>query len=236
VPGAWELISGRLGEAARQGHVYVQDRSSQLVARLAAHGDQVLDACAAPGGKSLLLADLLGGAARVIAAEASPRRLLTLASLARLWGAEGLHAVGADARRPPFRSTFDTVLVDAPCSGLGTLARHPDIRWRLRPADLRRQASRQAEILDTQAALVSPGGRLVYATCSIEPEENEGVVVPFLEKHPEFHAEPVPDWARPFASGPFVRTLPEVHGGDAFFAAILRHDASQGAGKTIVVG
>ncbi len=236
VPEAWELSSGRLVEAARRGRVYIQDRSSQLVARLAASGRSVLDACAAPGGKSLLLADLLGPASKVIAAEASPRRLHTLASLARLWGASDLLPVGADARQPPFRSTFDTVLLDAPCSGLGTMARHPDIRWRLRPRDVGRHARRQLEILAALGPLVKPGGRLVYATCSIEDEENEGVLTPFLEKHPGFRPERLPDWALPFAAGPFVRTRPETHGGDAFFAAVLRRDASQGAGKTVVVG
>jgi 16S rRNA (cytosine967-C5)-methyltransferase len=227
VPEAWELLSGRLVEAARQGHVYVQDRSSQLVARLAAaSGGSVLDACAAPGGKSLLLADTLGPSARVIAAEASPRRLRTLAALARLWGATGILPVGADARRPPFRSTFDTVLLDAPCSGLGTIARHPDIRWRLRPRDLGRQAHRQLEIVNALAPLVKPGGRLVYATCSIEDEENEGVVGRFLEAHPDFRPDPLPDWARPFASGAYLETRPEAHRGDGFFAAVLRRVAS----------
>jgi 16S rRNA (cytosine967-C5)-methyltransferase len=226
VPEAWQLSSGRLVEAARRGHVYIQDRSSQLVARLAASGRSVLDACAAPGGKSLLLADVLGPASRVVAAEASPRRLRTLASLARLWGAERVLAVAADARQPPFRSSFDTILLDAPCTGLGTLARHPDIRWRLRPRDVARHASRQLEIATALAPLVKPGGRLVYSTCSIEDEENEGVLSPFLDAHPEFRPDPLPDWARPFAAGPFVRTLPETHGGDAFFAAVLRRAAS----------
>ncbi len=226
VPGAWELQSGRLTDLAREGRVYVQDRSSQLVARLAASSGLVLDACAAPGGKSLLIADLLGPSTRVVAAEAAPRRLRTLASLCTLWGAASVLPLGADARRPPFRTAFDAVLLDAPCSGLGTIARHPDIRWRLRPRDVLRQAKRQLELLESLGPFVKPGGRLVYATCSIEDEENEGVVGRFLAEDPAFRPDPLPQWALPFADGPFVRTRPERHAGDAFFAAVLRRAAS----------
>jgi 16S rRNA (cytosine967-C5)-methyltransferase len=146
-----------------------------------------------------------------------------------------LFPLGADAREPPFRTSFDAVLLDAPCSGLGTLARHPDIRWRLRPRDILRHAKRQRELLAGLAPLVRPGGRLVYATCSIEDEENEGVVGPFLQATRGFEVEPLPEWASSFAAGPFVRTRPETHGGDAFFAAVLRRTASQGS-KTVVIG
>src|SRR5262249_19541159 len=131
LPGAWRLVAGRLTDPARDGLVYVQDQSSQLVARLAATRGRILDACAAPGGQSLLLADAVG-AGRVVAAEVSPRRLRTLAALRDVWGATALDVLRADAARPPFRAGFDAVLLDAPCSGLGTLARHPDIRWRLK--------------------------------------------------------------------------------------------------------
>lgn len=238
VPEAWELRSGRLTDLARDGIVYVQDRSSQLVARLAVVPGRILDACAAPGGKALLLADAVGPRGRVIAAEASPRRLRTLSALQKLWGASNVLVVGADARRPPFRTTFDAVLLDAPCTGLGTIARHPDIRWRLRARDVARHAKKQGELLESVAPLVRPGGRLVYATCSIEEEENEGVVGAFLARDAAFEPEPLPDWARPFAAGRFVRTRPETHGGDGFFAAVLRRaDGSPGRdARTVVVG
>ena len=226
VPGALTLLDGRLTPLADEGIVYVQDQASQLVARLAAGEGLVLDACAAPGGKALLLADAGGGRARVVAAEASVRRVATLARLRDRWGAAEVRVVAADGRRPPFRTPFDLVLLDAPCTGLGTLARHPDIRWRLLPDDVGRQAGRQAELLAALAPLVRPGGRLVYATCSIEPEENEGVVGPFLAARPDFAPEAAPDWAREFADGPFVRVEPSSQTGDAFFVAILRRGAA----------
>jgi 16S rRNA (cytosine967-C5)-methyltransferase len=223
VPGALLLLEGRLATLAAEGVAYVQDQGSQLVAHIAASEGRVLDACAAPGGKSLLLADLGRGRSRVFATEASLRRVVTLGRLRARWAASEVHVVAADARRPPFRGAFDAVLLDAPCTGLGTLGRHPDIRWRLTPGDVGRHARRQADLLAGLAPLVRPGGRLVYATCSVEPEENEDVVRPFLAAHPDYSPEDLPGWARPFAEGPFVRMDPARHGsGDAFFAARLR--------------
>jgi 16S rRNA (cytosine967-C5)-methyltransferase len=222
VPGAFEAESGRLGPFAERGLAYVQDAGSQLVAHLAAAEGLVLDACAAPGGKALLLADLGGPRTRVIAAEASRRRLATLSRASARWGAQNLSLLAADALHPPFASAFDAVLLDAPCSGLGTLARNPDIRWRLGPEDLPRHAARQKALLASIAALVRPGGRLVYATCSVEPEETDEVVGPFLEARGDFAREAPPPWARSFLEGGVVRTGPPRHPGDAFFAARLR--------------
>jgi 16S rRNA (cytosine967-C5)-methyltransferase len=225
VPGALELVDGHLGGLADEGVVYVQDVGSQLVARLLARAGtsgRVLDACAAPGGKALLLGDVLReSSGRVFAAEAALRRLGTLSRLRERWGAANVFPLGADARQPPFATLFDGALVDAPCSGLGTLARHPDIRWSLRREDLPRQSRRQREILEAIASLVRPGGRLVYSTCSVEDEENGEVVGPFLEAHPEWTLEKLPDWASPFATGGFVRMDPSVDRGDTFFAAVL---------------
>jgi 16S rRNA (cytosine967-C5)-methyltransferase len=226
VPGGWEALEGRWAELAAAGVLYVQDQGSQMVAHLAARPGRVLDACAAPGGKALLIGDL--GQGVVVAGEAAPRRLRTLAALCRRWGATNVLPLGADARRPPFRAAFDTVLLDAPCTGLGTLGRHPDIRWRLRPADIPRQAHRQKELLESVAPIVKPGGALVYATCSVEDEENEGVIAPFLASHPGFAPASLPAWAAPFADGPFLRLRPERDRGDAFFAALLRRSAGSG--------
>jgi len=221
VPGAWRVREGSLGALATEGIVYAQDQGSQMIGHLAARATgRVLDACAAPGGKSTLLADL-GSDALVAAGEISAARRATLAALVARWGARNIHLVGADARRPPFRQPFDSILLDAPCSGLGTLGRHPDIRWRTRTADVDRHAQRQRELLEGVSPHVAPGGRLVYATCSLEREENEDVVAPFLDAHPEFALAPHPEWSAPFADGPFLRTLPERDGGDGFFAAAL---------------
>jgi len=224
IPGAWAATSGRPAELAPSGLIYLQDPASQLVARLAAGGGLTLDACAAPGGKATLIADASGPAARVVAAEASARRLRILAQLCRRWGADNVRVVGADARRPPFRGGFDTVLLDAPCSGLGTIGRHPDIRWNARPEDLGRHARQQREMLEALAPQVRRGGRLVYATCSLEPEETDRVVAAFLAAHPEVAPDPRPEWAAAFADGPYVRTLPERDGTDGFFAAVLRRE------------
>jgi 16S rRNA (cytosine967-C5)-methyltransferase len=220
VPGALRLESGRLQPLADAGLVYVQDASSQVVARLAARPGRVLDACAAPGGKSLLLADL-DASALVVACEASRGRARTLESLVRRWGATNVACVRADAARPPFARPFDAVLLDAPCSGLGTIGRNPDIRWRARPEELARHAARQRALLAAVAPLVREGGRLVYSVCSLEPEEGRDVVSDFLGEHPDFRPAPAPDWAQPFADGPFLATRPETGGGDGFFVAAL---------------
>jgi 16S rRNA (cytosine967-C5)-methyltransferase len=220
VPGAW---TGRpaLQPLAREGLVYVQDQGAQLAAHLAAVPGTLLDACAAPGGKATLLADLVADRGWVVAAEPSLGRLASLTTLAKQWGCANLRVVAADARHPPFRGAFDAVLLDAPCSGLGTLGRHPDIRWRTEPDDLLRQRDRQRALLASVAPLVKEGGRLVYATCSTEPEENEEVVRPFLADHPHFALAPVPPWAEAFSEQGFARTNPERDGGDGFCCAIL---------------
>jgi 16S rRNA (cytosine967-C5)-methyltransferase len=221
VPGAWAASAGSPHELAARGLLYLQDEGSQMVGRLAEGGQVTLDACAAPGGKSLLLGDANGPGRLVIAAEASPRRVKTLGEIVGRWGAPNVGVIAADGMRPPLHRPVDSVLIDAPCSGLGTLGRHPDIRWRARPGDLAHHAGRQGALLRSLAPLVRPGGILVFATCSSEPEENEGVVEPFLHAHPEFSPAPGPEWARRFADGPFYRSLPERDHGDAFFAARL---------------
>ncbi len=231
VPGAYEVAEGSIVSATADGIVYPQDQGSQLVAHLAAAssgapatsaaGTRWLDACAAPGGKSTLLADL-APRGWVVACEVSAPRRATLATVVRRWRATNVRVVGADALRPPFGRPFEALLLDAPCSGLGTLGRHPDIRWRARPEDVPRHADRQRALLEAVAPLVAPGGVLVYAACSLEPEENDGVVEPFLAAHPELSPLDPPGWGTPFVDGPFLRTRPERHRGDGFFAAPLR--------------
>jgi 16S rRNA (cytosine967-C5)-methyltransferase len=222
VPGAWIASGGSLAPFAERGELYVQDEGSQLVALVAAGPGLLLDACAAPGGKALLLADAAGDDARVVAAEASRERLGVMRRLAARWGAVRLALVGADALRPPFRGRFDGVLLDAPCSGLGTLARNPDIRWRVTPGDLPRHRARQRALVASLAALVRPGGRLVYATCSLEPEETDDVIGPFLAERPDFALDTPPGCARPFERGGRIELDPARRAGDGFFAARLR--------------
>jgi 16S rRNA (cytosine967-C5)-methyltransferase len=219
--GAWEATAGRAIELTREGTIYLQDMGSQLVAHLAATGGRILDACAAPGGKSLLLADL-HPEARVASLEISPRRLTALAALARRWGADNVRVVAGDALGPPFApATFDSVLLDAPCSGLGTIGRNPDIRWRLTPDAITGQAERQRRMMACVADLVKPGGRLVYSACTLEPEETDEVVAGFLETRRDFATAALPAVAAPFGDGGVVRLRPEAHRADGFFAAVL---------------
>jgi 16S rRNA (cytosine967-C5)-methyltransferase len=177
-------------EAYREGHIRFQDEGSQLIAELAA-GDasesleRILDCCAAPGGKTLILAERHPGA-HIVACEASPQRLDALRK--RLAPHAGqIECRLADATALEEESAFDLVLADVPCSGTGTLGRNPEIRHRLRPEDLNRQAERQRGILRSALRAVRPGGRVVYSTCSLEPEENEQVVAAALGEHPDAH-------------------------------------------------
>jgi 16S rRNA (cytosine967-C5)-methyltransferase len=216
---------------AEEGLLVAQDEASQVVAALAAAqpGEAVLDTCAAPGGKTLALAGSLAGRGRLVAMDLRPRRVALLARTATLAAPHRVHVVRADlAVGPPVRPVFDLVLLDAPCSGLGTIRREPEVRWRRQPADLARFASQQGRLADAAARAVRPGGRLVYATCSSEPEENDDVVEAFLARTPSFVLED----ARPAAAGaPWaavldargcLRTSPARHGLEAFFAAVLR--------------
>ncbi|HXH25002.1 MAG TPA: 16S rRNA (cytosine(967)-C(5))-methyltransferase RsmB [Vicinamibacterales bacterium] len=207
----------------------VQDEASQLVTLAvgAAAGNRVLDLCASPGGKTTAMAADMTDAGLIVACDVRPRRLALLADTVRLSGARSIRLVRVDpAGGLPFRAAFDRVLVDAPCSGLGTIRRDPDIRWRRREQDLAAFARSQIDLLLRAADAVAPGGRLVYATCSSEPEENDQVVERFLAHRRDFslldlrgrcHAalEAVLD------SRGMLRTLPPVHGLEAFFAAAL---------------
>ncbi len=222
VPGCFVLASGRLQPVVAAGAVYVQDEGSQLVAHVARlESGRVLDACASPGGKATLLADL-APEAHIVAVEPSAKRRSVLRRTVERWGASNVFVIGADATRPPLAPVFDAVLLDAPCTGLGTLSRRPDLRWRVAPVDIERHAGAQRMLLESVASLVRPGGRLVYSTCSLEPEETEEVVGGFLASGAPFALTPPPEVATPFVEGAFVRLLPERRGGDGFFVACLR--------------
>ncbi len=215
---------------AGRGLFLVQDEASQLVAELvrARPGDRVLDACAAPGGKTVAIAGAMADRGLLVAGDLRRARLALLADTLAGCGCRSTRIVRLDARAPlPFGPAFDWVLVDAPCSGLGTLRRDPDIRWRRTPGELPALARVQSALLDAAAAVVAPGGRLVYATCSSEPEENRHVVEAFLDRAPGFTVDPprAPHLAPLLDSAGCVQTLPHRDSLEAFFAAVLRRDS-----------
>ena len=219
-----------LGDApVEEGLLLIQDEASQLVALLAGErpGPLVLDTCASPGGKATAIAAAVREAGRVVACDLRDRRLDLLRQTIAATGTANVLVVQADLLEPlPFRVRFDCVIVDAPCSGLGTLRRDPDIRWRRRETDLPRFAAAQTRMIRHAAEVLGAGGRLVYATCSSEPEENEQVVEAFLRSSADF----VPVDARQahtalsaavVDSSGHLRTTPDRHGLEAFFGAVL---------------
>jgi 16S rRNA (cytosine967-C5)-methyltransferase len=210
--------------AWRDGLFAFQGEASQLVAPLldVRPGGVVLDVCAAPGGKTMDAAARVAPGGTVVAVDrslAGSRRIV--AEAARL-GAAAVRVAVADARRLPVAGSFDAVLVDAPCSGLGTLRRHPEVRWRRTPDDVPRLAALQQDILAAVAPRVRPGGVLVYAVCTLAREENEAAVETFLRAAPRFAVEPAPLPAALLTPEGFMKTLPHRHAMDGFFAARLR--------------
>lgn len=212
---------------AGEGVFLVQDEASQLIAELAAAqpGERILDACASPGGKTTAMAARLANDGLIVATDIRGRRVDLLAQTIAAMGATRVRVVRADASMTlPFTSRFDCVLLDAPCSGLGTLRRDPDVRWRRSADELSQLAAAQLEMLKRAADVAVPGGRLVYATCSSEPEENEQVIDEFLSSRDDFLLAPdrVPAALSHFVtSAGHFRTVPFRDGLEAFFAAIL---------------
>jgi 16S rRNA (cytosine967-C5)-methyltransferase len=216
--------------------VLIQDEASQLVAWLAAPepGARVLDVCAAPGGKTVAIAGAMGNDGLIVAIDCRPRRVALLRSTLGASGVTAARIVRADVSRGvPLGETFDSALVDAPCSGLGTVRRDPDIKWRRSEHDLGRFADAQLSMLVQSAEAVSRGGVLVYSTCSSEPEENEDVVRRFLGARNDFvHEDPrgsglaSPGLEAVLDGNGNLRTYPHVHGLEAFFASRLRRKPS----------
>jgi 16S rRNA (cytosine967-C5)-methyltransferase len=221
---------------AHEGLFVVQDEASQLVAHMVgAHaGDRVLDACASPGGKTTAIAAAMGDRGLIVATDIRDKRLDLLTRTVHLAGASSIRIVRADVTQPlPFADRFDWILLDAPCSGLGTIRRDPDIKWRRTETDLPALAEAQQRMVRETARVLRPGGHLVYSTCSSEPDENEAVVKALVD---EGTLRPVLPQHLPMTLRPLVplipliplindeghlRTLPFSHGLEAFFAAVL---------------
>jgi 16S rRNA (cytosine967-C5)-methyltransferase len=220
-----------------KGLVEVQDEGSQLLAWLLAprRGEMVADYCAGAGGKTLALAMLMRGTGRLYAMDVSAKRLSALAPRAARAGVTSIHPLALagdnDARAKRLAGKLDRVLVDAPCSGFGTLRRNPDLKWRHGPGAIRELQEKQRRILASASRLVKPGGRLVYATCSILQEENESVADAFAAAHGDFRpvsCKEILDTQRiAIDAGERLRLWPHVHGTDGFFAAAFERSAAR---------
>lgn len=240
------LPDGGAVDASALADAQFQDEGSQLISELVGTGDRILDCCAAPGGKTAILRQN-NPDAELLACDIHPKRLATMkARLAALSNTHTIEFRVADASRLVNVGLFDRILCDAPCTGTGTLARNPEIRHRLQPEEIERQAARQRDILASALRLLAPGGRLLYATCSLEPEENEQVVENCLQSagNPasKFRKLDLRDTfdqlamqgtlrgeavsmvrANGFRDG-YLRTLPGVHPCDGFFAVMIERD------------
>jgi 16S rRNA (cytosine967-C5)-methyltransferase len=221
--GAWRVAGAGslLATLVATGKIYLQDEASQLVAVAldVKPGERVLDLCAAPGSKTSQIADATQDSAFIVAADVHQHRLRTVLQTSQLHGLKSIHSMVLDGLKSlPFKDkTFDRVLVDAPCSGTGTLRRNPEIRWRISPADIEDLSGRQKQLLLNASHAVKPGGRLVYSTCSVEADENEDVAQTFLEKRLDFSpAELKLDESLVTGSGG-ARTWPHRDGTDGFF-------------------
>jgi 16S rRNA (cytosine967-C5)-methyltransferase len=217
-PGRWRAFA--------EGACVAQDEGSMLVARLLepGQGDTVADVCAAPGTKTTHLAQLMDGRGRVLAFDPQAARLGRVREAAARLGVTIVEAAQGtvEALAPGHAGACDGVLVDAPCTNLGVLRRNPEVKWRRQPADVAAAAERQRSILAAAGTLVRPGGRLVYATCSLEPEENDEVAQAFLGAHADFAVDtPAGFPVAPDADG-FVRCLPHRHATDGFTAIRFR--------------
>ncbi|MFN2578599.1 MAG: 16S rRNA (cytosine(967)-C(5))-methyltransferase RsmB [Pyrinomonadaceae bacterium] len=229
-PDAWRVdrVPDLLRKLAERGLIYFQDEASQLVAHVVGAGvrDRVLDVCAAPGSKSTSIA-AQAPESFIVAADLYEHRLRTLKELANNQQVNNILFVVHDALRAlPFEeSSFDRVLVDAPCSGTGTLRHNPEIRWRLKPADIPNLAGKQKQIINNASAMVRTGGLLIYSTCSLETDENEAVVTEFLEEHPHFQPSHLKAPSDLETKAEALRTWPHLEDVDGFFVMAFRRKA-----------
>jgi 16S rRNA (cytosine967-C5)-methyltransferase len=224
----------------KDGAIEIQDEGSQLVALMAdaRPGQEVVDFCAGAGGKTLAMAASMGNKGRLTATDVLANRLLRARERFRRAGLHNIQTRPLTGEADPWikrhKGRFDRVLVDAPCSGTGTWRRNPDMRWRTLGPGLSELVPLQARLIESAARLVKPGGRLIYATCSLLPAENEDHAAAFLAAHPDFVCKPAGDiwretiWPQggPDApSSPYLRLTPADHGTDGFFAAVFERAA-----------
>lgn len=215
----------------KDGGIEVQDEGSQLLAQLlgAKRGEMVVDFCAGAGGKTLAIGAAMRNTGRLYAFDVSEKRLAKLKPRLARSGLSNVHPVVIahenDAKVKRLAAKIDRVLVDAPCSGLGTLRRNPDMKWRQQATDVAELNLKQQSILAGAARLVKPGGRLVYATCSVLAEENEQIVDAFIAAHPDFVVKPVNELLASqkiaLDTGIYLKLRPDLHHTDGFFAAVL---------------
>jgi 16S rRNA (cytosine967-C5)-methyltransferase len=215
----------------KEGAIEVQDEGSQVLSQIvgARRGEMVVDFCAGAGGKTLALGALMRNTGRLYAFDVSEKRLAKLKPRMARSGLSNVHPVQIaherDAKIKRLAGKIDRVLVDAPCSGLGTLRRNPDVKWRQKPDSIAEMQEKQASILDGAARLLKGGGRLVYATCSLLNEENDVIVEQFLATHPDFDLVPMnkvlAEQKIPLEMDKYLKLLPHKHQTDGFFAAVL---------------
>jgi 16S rRNA (cytosine967-C5)-methyltransferase len=213
----------------KEGQIQVQDEASQLVARLLdpGPGEKILDACAGAGVKASHLAEIMKNQGTVTAVDISRQKVKALRENAERLGIAIIAPLVRDLREDPgddFRGAFDGILLDVPCSGLGTLRRNPEIKWRITAQDLHRHAVLQKRLLGVAAGCLRQGGRLVYCTCSVMSEENEAVIAGFLSRHGDFRCIRPPDIIplSMVTDAGFFKTRPNHHGTDGFFGAVLQ--------------
>ncbi len=230
---AIKVIQGKVldTEVYKRGDLTIQDESSMLVARALGiePGQKVLDACAAPGGKSTHIAERLNGSGHVNSLDLHPHKVKLIKKQAQRLNLRAIEAETLDSRNVADRfkaKSFDRILVDAPCTGFGVLRRKPDIKWSKKEDDIERITSVQKGILASQASLLKPGGKLVYSTCTIEGAENQEVVKQFLEEHPDFSLDEsfsnrLPEKVRTYCEDGQLQLLPQYFGTDGFYIACL---------------
>lgn len=219
----------------KSGAIEVQDEGSQLLAQIvgAKRGELVIDFCAGAGGKTLALGALMRNTGRLYAFDIAEKRLAKLKPRLARSGLSNVHPVliahEKDAKIKRMAGKADRVLVDAPCSGMGTLRRNPDVKWRQHLEDIGELNVKQSAILDSAARLVKAGGRLVYATCSLLEQENEAIISAFLAAHPEFSLTPMSavleEQKIALEMGDYLKLMPHIHQTDGFFAAVLTRAA-----------